>query len=101
MTGNNVISKPLSDQGNGFFCARTKGLEARMETNATVTVTVNGKERHLAANLTLDALVRQMGALPERVVVERNLAIVPAGELASTTLLDGDSVEIVHFVGGG
>jgi thiamine biosynthesis protein ThiS len=36
-----------------------------------------------------------------RVAVERNLEIVPRAMLGEVTVADGDSYEIVHFVGGG
>jgi sulfur carrier protein len=35
------------------------------------------------------------------VAVELNMDILEKGEYATTTLKEGDSVEIVHFVGGG
>ena len=36
-----------------------------------------------------------------RIAVERNGEIVPKARYAETVLQDGDSVEIVNFVGGG
>ena len=38
---------------------------------------------------------------PERVAIELNHRVVRRSEWASTTLEDGDRIEIVHFVGGG
>ena len=38
---------------------------------------------------------------PKRIAVERNGEIVPKAQYAETVLQDGDSVEIVSFVGGG
>jgi sulfur carrier protein len=35
------------------------------------------------------------------VAVERNQEVVPRAEHAATRLDEGDSLEIVHFVGGG
>ncbi|MCH5279667.1 MAG: sulfur carrier protein ThiS [Christensenellaceae bacterium] len=37
----------------------------------------------------------------KRIAVERNGEIVPKARYAETVLMDGDSVEIVSFVGGG
>ncbi|MBQ6944258.1 MAG: sulfur carrier protein ThiS [Ruminococcus sp.] len=37
----------------------------------------------------------------KRVAVERNGEIVPKSEYAEAILWDGDSVEVVSFVGGG
>jgi sulfur carrier protein len=38
---------------------------------------------------------------PRRVAVELNLDILPKAAYDTTTLKEGDRVEIVHFVGGG
>jgi thiamine biosynthesis protein ThiS len=48
--------------------------------------------QNLLAHLELDARL---------VAVERNLEIVPKSQYQNQTLSDGDTVEIVHFVGGG
>ena len=38
---------------------------------------------------------------PKRIAVERNGDIVPKSQYGETVLQDGDSVEVVSFVGGG
>ena len=38
---------------------------------------------------------------PKRIAVERNGDIVPKAKYGETILSDGDSIEIVSFVGGG
>lgn len=43
----------------------------------------------------------QLGLVPEKVAVERNLEVVPRSTLADVQVEDGDEIEIVHFVGGG
>ena len=63
-------------------------------------VTINGKQEH-AAGMTILAYLQQAGYTPERVVVEKNLEIIPRESLNSTLLEDGDSVEVLRFVGGG
>jgi thiamine biosynthesis protein ThiS len=35
------------------------------------------------------------------VAVERNLEVVPRASLADVAVADGDTFEVVHFVGGG
>jgi thiazole synthase len=67
----------------------------------TITVTVNGQDWHVPANSTLLELLETLELDPRTVVVEHNRGIVRRPELESATLADGDSVEIVHFVGGG
>lgn len=50
---------------------------------------------------TVLALLEARGHAPQAVVVELNGAIVPAADFAARALADGDTVEIVQFVGGG
>ena len=63
-------------------------------------VTINGKHEQ-AAGMTILAYLEQAGYTPERVVVEKNLEIIPRESLNNTLLEDGDSVEVLRFVGGG
>ena len=63
-------------------------------------VKVNGHPLD-AAGQTIAQLVAAEGYDPQRVAVERNEDIVPKAAYGSTVLADGDTVEIVSFVGGG
>ncbi|MGX7927593.1 sulfur carrier protein ThiS [Tsuneonella sp. HG094] len=67
---------------------------------APLTLTVNGESRRTSAATVAD-LVRELGLLPEKVAVERNGEIAPRSTLEQVTLSAGDTLEIVHFVGGG
>lgn len=64
------------------------------------TVTLNGDSRQTTARTIAD-LVRELELVPEKVAVERNGEIVPRSTLEDALLGDGDTLEIVHFVGGG
>ena len=46
-------------------------------------------------------VIVSMGLDPSRVAAELNGSIIPRAEFKDTALKDGDSLEIVHFVGGG
>lgn len=70
-------------------------------TDGTVTITVNGEHKRVVAGLSLADLANQLGLVPEKVAVERNLEVVPRSTLAQVQVEDGDEIEIVHFVGGG
>ncbi|WP_375404117.1 sulfur carrier protein ThiS [uncultured Sphingomonas sp.] len=70
-------------------------------TDGTVSITVNGEHKRVAAGLTLARLASEMGLVAEKVAVERNLEVVPRSTLAQVCVEDGDDIEIVHFVGGG
>ena len=72
-----------------------------MHTDHTLSITVNGEHRRVAAGLTIAQLAADLGLVPDKVAVERNLEIVPRSTLAQVALEDGDALEIVHFVGGG
>ena len=69
--------------------------------DGTVTIIVNGEHRRVDAGLSLADLARELGLIPEKVAVERNLEVVPRSTLETVCVEDGDEIEIVHFVGGG
>jgi thiamine biosynthesis protein ThiS len=62
---------------------------------------INGEEKEIAAGLSVTALLEHLQIRPARVVVERNREIVPRESYGATLLVEGDTLEIVHFVGGG
>jgi thiazole synthase len=66
----------------------------------TKSITLNGAP-HRSAAATIADLVRELDLVPEKVAVERNGEIVPRSTLAEAALAEGDTLEIVHFVGGG
>lgn len=63
-------------------------------------VRVNGTERDLDEGLLLADLLSSLG-LSGGVVVELNLEVVRPDRLGKVALKDGDSIELVRFVGGG
>ncbi len=67
----------------------------------TISLTLNGEARRFRAGSTVADLVQDIGLDPAKVAVERNLEIVPRSTLAQVALAEGDTLEIVHFVGGG
>ena len=62
---------------------------------------VNGKEVVLATPVSLADYLEREGFNVQRVVVERNGAIITREHFADTFLDDGDRLEVVQFVGGG
>ena len=63
-------------------------------------VKINGEEKEIAGKNLLEYL-KEAGFEPERVVVERNLDIIPKDELGNTIIQDEDLIEVLRFVGGG
>ena len=66
-----------------------------------LTLMLNGEPRTVSAPLTLAQLLGQLGLDERMVVVELNREIVRRPRLGQVSLADGDTVELVHFVGGG
>ncbi len=64
-------------------------------------VHINGEKKEIGAGLTVAQLLEELGIRPGSVVVELNRDVLSRGTHGSTTLKEGDQVEIVHFVGGG
>ncbi len=63
-------------------------------------VKINGEERSMAGKSVAEYLATT-NYDPKRIAVERNGDIVPKVQYSETVLKDGDSLEVVSFVGGG
>ncbi|MDY3281916.1 sulfur carrier protein ThiS [Dysosmobacter sp.] len=63
-------------------------------------VRINGTDTDAAGRSLLDYLTAS-NYDPKRVAVERNGEIVPKAQYGGTVLADGDTLEVVSFVGGG
>ena len=61
---------------------------------------INGETKEFD-DMCLYDVITEMDLDPARVAVELNGRIVPRADFKSTSLKNGDSLEIVHFVGGG
>ena len=66
-----------------------------------MTVVINGEPRAIPAPATVADLLIRLGLDPRMVVVELNREIIRRPRVGEVNLKDGDSVELVHFVGGG
>ena len=77
-----------------MHCLRT-GDNRRMD------IQLNGDTRDIPPATTLAALLDREGLAQRRVAVEVNGEIVPRGQHATHALQPGDTVEIVHALGGG
>jgi thiamine biosynthesis protein ThiS len=67
-----------------------------------VLLTVNGDERRIPAGWSLADLLASLELDARTVVIERNGTILrDRSSFASVGLVADDSLEIVHFVGGG
>ncbi|ACZ38927.1 sulfur carrier protein ThiS [Sphaerobacter thermophilus] len=64
-------------------------------------IRVNGKPMQVDGVRTVADLLKRQGIKPILVAVEHNGSIVPRAEFETRTIEPGDTLEIVHFVGGG
>ena len=64
-------------------------------------IQVNGEPRDIADETTLDKLVSLLKLKPEQIAIELNRIVVRRADWPGTALRESDTVEIVHFVGGG
>lgn len=72
-----------------------------MEATDTIHIRLNGKQRELEAGHTVTTLLESLELHPGMVVVELNRDILERGRYPEVEVADGDSIELVHFVGGG
>lgn len=66
-----------------------------------VVITLNGERFELERPLSVTGLLERLEIDPRRVAVEHNLTIVRRKTYDEVVIDEGDSVEIVNFVGGG
>lgn len=64
-------------------------------------IVVNGNQTDIAEGSGISDLIKSLGLDTARVAVELNKKIVRRADWDSTTISEGDKVEIVQFVGGG
>ncbi|MBD1399501.1 sulfur carrier protein ThiS [Pelovirga terrestris] len=64
-------------------------------------ITVNGKHKQITDPTSIAALFEMVGVNPEQVVAEHNGTILAPQQYRETILREGDTIELIQFVGGG
>lgn len=64
-------------------------------------IRINGESRQLPESSTIADLLAAEGLAQRRIAVEVNGCIVPRSQHDGHRLQDGDTVEVVHALGGG
>jgi sulfur carrier protein len=64
-------------------------------------ITLNGEKKEIPDGLTVLGLLQHLNIQHQRVAVELNETIVKKDRYAETAVREGDSVEVVSFMGGG
>jgi thiamine biosynthesis protein ThiS len=66
-----------------------------------LTIQLNGERFEIAGPLTIAALLAHLNIDPRLVAVEHNIEVIKRHRYDTTTVNEGDEIEIVNFVGGG
>lgn len=66
-----------------------------------IVVQVNGEKKQIERDTNLSQLLKEFNLRSDSCVLELNREIVDKGKYESVYLREGDSLEIVHFIGGG
>jgi len=66
-----------------------------------LTIIVNENQITLPEGSVISDLIKTLGLNPGRLAIELNRRIVRRANWDSTSISEGDRVEVVHFVGGG
>jgi sulfur carrier protein len=86
---------------SGANSALAVGRAVRCTFRPVPTIALNGEPHEIPAGTTVAGLVASLGLNPQQIAVERNREIVPRSAYPSTPLAEGDTLEVVTFVGGG
>lgn len=64
-------------------------------------ITLNGERYELDEPISVAGLLAKLEIDPRRVAIEHNLEIIKRHTFAEVVVGEGDTLEIVNFVGGG
>ncbi len=64
-------------------------------------VHLNGEIREVPAELDLEELLSHFSLPSQRVAVELNKSVVRRADWKNVKVKDSDTIEVIHFVGGG
>jgi thiamine biosynthesis protein ThiS len=64
-------------------------------------VFLNGEAREIPPDLDLERLLEHFSLPSHRVAVELNKMVVRRPDWKTTKINDADTIEVIHFVGGG
>jgi sulfur carrier protein len=72
-----------------------------MSETPTIHIRLNGKGRDVNEGHTVFSLIESLDLHPSLVVVELNREILARDSYGDFPVREGDTIELVHFVGGG
>jgi thiamine biosynthesis protein ThiS len=72
-----------------------------MSDQRTIRIHLNGADRDVEADHTVHTLIESLDLHPALIVVELNREILSRDLYEKAPVQEGDTIELVHFVGGG
>ena len=75
--------------------------ESRSDPHRHVVITLNGERYELDEPISVAGLLAKLEIDPRRVAIEHNLEIIKRHTFPEVVIGEGDTLEIVNFVGGG
>ena len=64
-------------------------------------ITLNGEKRRIEAEVDIERLLDLFSLPQQRVAVEVNRSVIRRADWRKVSVAEGDTVEVIHFVGGG
>ena len=72
-----------------------------MSVKNKIKITVNGKQMQVIPKFSLKSLIVKLKMPLNKIAIELNRKIIDKKRISKIQLKNGDSIEIVHFIGGG
>ena len=66
-----------------------------------INIKLNGKKTNVDDQISLNKILKNLNIPINKVAIELNKEIVNKKKLSSIKIRNNDSIEIVHFIGGG
>ena len=91
----------LADEVKLAVLEMKERLKRKEKREKTVSLKINGQEHSLEEEMSLLKFIEKKSLKKDRIVIEYNQNIIPMERWQDVSLKEGDSLEIVSFVGGG
>ena len=72
-----------------------------MKKKNKIKIKVNGKYMLIKQKASVQDLIQALKVPPKKIAIEMNIEILDKKKLKKKMLKNNDSIEIVHFIGGG
>jgi thiamine biosynthesis protein ThiS len=66
-----------------------------------INIKLNGKKTNVDDQISLNKILKNLNIPTNKVAIELNKEIINKKKLSSIKIRNNDSIEIVHFIGGG